>query len=130
MIFRTASWNFAHKDYVVRIQGNLILAKLKKTDPLGKIMLSKLISLSITNHESGIQFVTNTKVGQHKRQIRQWCSIHLLLHHLDEEMSAVIVLDLLKILNFSHSHVIRNYVEWALMRVYIMFPMNLSTLWK
>ncbi|KAH6586359.1 hypothetical protein BASA61_006589 [Batrachochytrium salamandrivorans] len=127
----TASWNFSSRDYVVRVQINDILMRLRydcsSYAQFSKELLARLVKIQVESAYTN-QFV-NTSAQ--RCQLRAWISIHVLLGVISQEDEALTYLNA-----FVESIVIeqlaetRSYIEWATARLMIAFPALHAQFWK
>nr|KAJ3418092.1 Tar (HIV-1) RNA binding protein 1 [Polyrhizophydium stewartii] len=126
----TAAWNFAAKDYVVRVETNDIILRLRTDDAahrrLAKTLFSRLLQIQLDNRYTN-QFI-NT--AEHRRQMRSWISIHVLLPFVDADEAHGVLDKLVKTIILEQVGETRCYIEWAIMRLLIAHPSLLGAFWK
>eukprot|EP00842_Homolaphlyctis_polyrhiza_P000537 jgi/Hompol1/1484/HPOL_001308-RA len=114
----TAAWNFAAKDYVIRVQANDILLRLQR-DNIMHAKLAKAIFQRLMQTQMQSKF-TNQFVNT-PEQRRQFVELSE-AQELADKLVQVIILEQLA--------ETRSYVEWALARLLISFPSLLPAFWN
>lgn len=123
---RSAAWNFSSKDYHVRILGNALILGIESNRELGTQFFHRLVDL----------FLSKTFVATYENTanffvlVRLWNSIHLLIPHISPEQAVVIAEKFVNCIKLENIASVRNYIEWALMRLCIMHPQCSSVLWR
>ena len=128
LIIRTAEMNYALKDYIIRVKGmisniytnactlNVWLANdiLTRLDPenlnhreLALLILSTLLS----SHQDSSLYASFFKSYKIRQQIRLWCSIHLLIHHIHHSEARRWAQMFLDGLEVEVDHLTRLYIE-------------------
>ncbi|KAJ3030730.1 UNVERIFIED_CONTAM: Tar (HIV-1) RNA binding protein 1 [Siphonaria sp. JEL0065] len=123
----TIEQNFNCTDYLIRVKANSILLSLNPASKgHGRVALS-ILDVLLVKHESGKLKAKFDNTLEHRLQIRLWCSIHLLLNHVDD---ASWVERFIKAIDAELIASSRYYVEWALMRVFWKFPETVDLVWS
>jgi tRNA(Leu) C34 or U34 (ribose-2'-O)-methylase TrmL len=130
-IKETAEWNFSLKDYVVRVQHNIVLLKLQKAtveyrddEIFAQKLLNYMIDLYVENTKPHGEFYTQyINTPQHRKQIRLWASICLLLNFIDVFTAENFINKIIDLISNDNCMLsTRFYMEIALMKILIKFP--------
>ncbi|ORX56066.1 hypothetical protein BCR36DRAFT_176598 [Piromyces finnis] len=130
-IKETAEWNFSLKDYAVRVQHNIVLLKLQQStidnrndELFAQKLLNYMINLYIENTKPHGEFYTQyINTPQHRKQIRLWESICLLLHFIDVYTAESFINKIIELISNDNCMLsTRFYMEIALMKILIKFP--------
>ncbi|KAJ3289327.1 Tar (HIV-1) RNA binding protein 1, partial [Borealophlyctis nickersoniae] len=128
----TAEWNFSIKDYIVRVQAADILARLDPSDPLHVDFAVAVLNHLLKTHLDQRFDVKFTQTIEHRKQIRLWSSLHLLIPFIPAHLSTHYTTLLLTAIDVEMIVSTRYYIEWALMRVLLSYPTkeNLGVVWE
>lgn len=124
---RTAAFDFCAKDYRVVVLGNTLLCMREQSLRSSRLhllhkMLDKMLPMSNVLFQDSFET---------KQWLRHWTSTHLLLDCVGTNTEAAEVIQkVLYKLELQLSSVIRTYVEWILMRLYISFPGCFNDFWR
>ncbi|KAJ3081848.1 Tar (HIV-1) RNA binding protein 1, partial [Quaeritorhiza haematococci] len=130
-IKETAEWNFSQRDYIVRVYANNLLARLDiQNDPTQRSIAIGILQRLVELHASGAFVAKFTSTLEHRKQVRLWCSVHLILHSLQTSQEALVFVDLLiRSIDLEQIVTTRYFIEWALVRVVSMFPSVMDMFW-
>ncbi|KAJ1555936.1 hypothetical protein HK096_001455, partial [Nowakowskiella sp. JEL0078] len=106
----TALWNFSNKDYVPRIQAYILANMLDPQIPhesnLANLILDSLIQRYL--HGEFVSIFSDTK--EHRKQIRLWGTVHILLDFLQEKNSVQFAESLVSIIETERLESTRAYI--------------------
>ncbi|KAJ3041776.1 Tar (HIV-1) RNA binding protein 1 [Rhizophlyctis rosea] len=118
----TAQWNFSLKDYTVRVRALDILSRLRTDRPehreVATAILDELLQLHLSKKYHA-KFINN---GPHRKQLRLWIAVHLLLPFITPEKAADSIRTLMTSIELEQQISTRYYIDWALIRVVISYP--------
>ncbi|KAI8922733.1 hypothetical protein BC831DRAFT_474711 [Entophlyctis helioformis] len=113
----TAAWNFHCKDYVVRVLANDLLLRLRTDDPdhvaIAQTVLHRLIGSQLRK-KTVAQFINTVA---HRRTVRTWIAIHILLHFVTDEQAAEVFESFVALIIREQLAESRVYIEWAIARL-------------
>ncbi|RKO87183.1 hypothetical protein BDK51DRAFT_28776, partial [Blyttiomyces helicus] len=126
----TAGWNFSLQDYTVRVQANDLLSRLDPAVPehaaIGKAVLARLLDMHLAQ-----RFVARfTGTLEHRKQLRLWSTVQLVLPFVPASAAALEFSRLLACIELETILSTRYLIEWALIRLVLAFPTTAEGLWK
>ncbi|KAI9277942.1 hypothetical protein BC943DRAFT_298425 [Umbelopsis sp. AD052] len=124
----TAELSFSFNDYVVRVQMNILLMKLKEADEahcqFAESVLDELLTL-LSSEKYTHLFVYVNQI-EHRCKLRMVCGIMLLLKFINENNVEKYIKLFFEGLKKETMVSIRSYLEWAMVRMLSKFPFHFS----
>ncbi|KAI9205430.1 uncharacterized protein BJ171DRAFT_73455 [Polychytrium aggregatum] len=125
----TAGWNFSLNDYIVRVEMNDLLSRLDRSNPHEAQVALKLLRALLERHVCGEFEARHMDTFNHKKQVRLWTAVHVILHFVEESEAPGYMGLLLKCMEREHIVSTRFYIEWAVMRIAIAYPSTMEQAW-
>ncbi|KAI9331608.1 hypothetical protein BDR26DRAFT_665655 [Obelidium mucronatum] len=114
---------------MIRVNANCLLLILNPSLESHREFGLSILDALLARHESGQLKAKFDNTIEHRCQIRLWCSIHLLLHHIVDNETTWTT-RFIKAMDMELIQSTRHYVEWALMRIFLQFPSTVDLIWS
>ncbi|KAJ3044964.1 Tar (HIV-1) RNA binding protein 1, partial [Rhizophlyctis rosea] len=115
----TAQWNFSLKDYTVRVRALDIISRLSRGVPEHCEIALAILDVLLERHLGKMYFAKFMNSGPHRKQIRLWTAIHILIPFIPPQRAHHYTNLLMQCIELEMQISTRYYIDWALIRVLV-----------